>query len=156
MYFKTTKVLLAVIMCGGFFGINGVAQEYGEPIHRFREEPLASSDETRALITEVFKFPEVKYPAFANFFKVPGYCEVQVDIRDGDEMLIRTAQCSDKLFCRSAIESMKTAVIRTKYEDGLSASRKGIIWPIQFSIPGKQDASRDLNSLVYCTEDSIS
>lgn len=87
---------------------------------------------------EVIEPPAPSYPAAAAQQKLTGHCMVTFGLREyGSIVDVKSAQCSDPIFCNEAARSVGAAKFRVRDVEGTKkpGERAVIMFPLEFSIP---------------------
>ena len=74
-------------------------------------------------------------PEFPENTVAPGRCEVRFDISQSTEIKIRSAECSDLVFCKpskDAVQAAKLRVVDNKGEEGPGNARN-VLYPLEFT-----------------------
>jgi len=98
--------------------------------------------------------PVVKYPAFAEFFGLTGYCDVRFAISETGLPIQVRPSCTHTVFCEASREAVGAVRFRPKTEDGVPVVRTKVVYPIEFAMPGNLEPERE--PLLPCDEYPIS
>ena len=84
----------------------------------------------------VLEPPVAIYPALANFFRVPGYCDVKFAVSPRGLPVDIQPFCSHVVFCQPAREGVGRARFTPAERNGVAVRRGNIVYPMIFTIDG--------------------
>lgn len=112
----------------------------------------SASPEVRVDIVEP---PVPHYPPMAAMLGLEGYCEVQVLIENGSDVHVTATRCTAPVFCYSAHAAVTRAKLVARWEDGASADRGDIVYPLEYRLEGSAGDVRD-RPVADCAEKAVS